>query len=662
MPVEYNFVKDNADITKMSYEINSDTVISGTLLYINFMEPLTGPSELDIFFDNAIGFNEETQLSGIVFLHNGSIPLTIDQYCESGDVSYYLDDSTIVDDPYTNVSGSFIPMQVLVHRRELYNDSDNPLYVEGYKPLLGVSGTLNDIQSDISSINTSIGKNGWYTQYIKSWTYPNPSDLLIYYGWLNSFNSSDNGWNNEKVSQDMAKYNYLVFGDGIQDSGHGDYSNTQTIIPRIKSLNQNSIIFGYVSANQNINDFKSKVDQWNTLQVDGIFVDEAGYDYGTTTTNSRLAFNERIDYIHNQTYSNLCFANAWNTDNVIGIVNDASYPNTTWNSTLIESSLTSNDWLLLESFPVNTLYYTTTSGYCAQNDWASKGLKATNHRYNYGINIAAVGVINNDNLMGQDLFNFGFVSAMTWNFECFGTSDDYYAASSASVRHWDRPITEGLGREWGISPSVQLDNVDTDRYIRYLDFGRLIMDFSESAQISKIEKFTPDESRIIKFGPGNLSEGSTPCPALTTASGSPVTGLAFDDTTKEFSYGSFKIPNKWKRGTNINVDVYFFNNYSQDGDKSCVWCLEYQSFEDLESITSKSNTSITAQYDLPTDVGDDTFIHTSTIMDCNDVDNPINRNDVIPFKIYRDTSDSNDTMVNDAILIAITFEFLVEEI
>ena len=59
--------------------------------------------------------------------------------------------------------------------------------------------------------------------------YQKPSNLLIYYGWINSFNSSVNSWTNEKVAQDMAKYDLIVLGDGVQDSGHGDYSNTEII-------------------------------------------------------------------------------------------------------------------------------------------------------------------------------------------------------------------------------------------------------------------------------------------------------------------------------------------------------------------------------------------------------------------------------------------------
>ena len=90
-----------------------------------------------------------------------------------------------------------------------------------------------------------------------------PKNLLVYYGWLNSFNSAQNSWTNEKVAQEMAQYDLLVFGAGIADSTHGDYSNTKVIIPRIKALNPNVKMFGYVSLNQTEANFESEVDEWD---------------------------------------------------------------------------------------------------------------------------------------------------------------------------------------------------------------------------------------------------------------------------------------------------------------------------------------------------------------------------------------------------------------
>lgn len=351
---------------------------------------------------------------------------------------------------------------------------------------------LDSVSGLWSSWSIQIKENvdipGWdYIDILQS-QYHRPKDLLIYYGYLNSFNFGDNAWTNEKVAQDMSKYNLIVLGDGIQSSGHADYSNTAVIIPRIKELSPNSQIFGYVSVNQTLSGFQGKVDEWDTLEVNGILLDEAGYDYGKT----RSEFNDRVDYVHGKTYSNIVFANAWNTDNILGTVNDASYDNDTYNSGLVESKLTSDDWILLESFPINTASYTasTPDGYEPKADWKTRGDKAVGLREEYGVNFAACGIINNANASGSDLFNFGFTSALMYSLDAFGTSDTSYAASSATVTYWTRPDSTSLGRLYEIEPTVQQDVGDSDVYLRYAQHGKMKLDFSDSSgQISEITKW-----------------------------------------------------------------------------------------------------------------------------------------------------------------------------
>lgn len=317
--------------------------------------------------------------------------------------------------------------------------------------------------------------------------YVKPYDMLLYYGWPNSFNSAVNGWDNEKVAQDMARYEIVVFGDGVADPTHGDYANTLVIIPRIKELNPRTKIFGYVATTEILANFKTKVDQWYDLGVYGIFVDSAGYDYGTPATNGREPFNERIDYIHNKAYCNVVFANAWNSDHILGTVNDPVYPNSTWNPNLVESSLGQYDYVLLESFPINTSVWS--PGYEGKAEWLARGEKILAHRKTYGVNVAGVGVIDNGNVAGQALFDFGFVSALMFALKAFGTSDINYGASSAQVDWWTRPDVSGLSYIWSLDPSVQEDVNDANVYWRYVKNGRLKLDFTPAAQASAIEKW-----------------------------------------------------------------------------------------------------------------------------------------------------------------------------
>jgi len=401
---------------------------------------------------------------------------------ESSDISNFLNTNARVVDSYSGITGSYMVMELLNHRKDLYNDPDNPIYEPGFTPLLGDEGSVEELTARVANLENIHAKNGWHNQQVIQSLYEGPEELLIYYGWPSSFNYPTNAWTNEKVAQDMAKYDLIVLGDGIQSSSHGDYSNTTVIIPRIKALNPSTKIFGYVTVNQASGSFETKADQWNMLGVHGIFMDEAGYDYGKT----RDEFNDLVDYVHNLTTSSICFANAWNMDHIIGTTNDPSYPNSTYNSGAVESNLTNTDWYLLESYPINTTAYSVSGGYESKGDWAVRGVKAIGHRYNYGINLAAVGIINNDNVNGDKLFNFGYVSSLMFSLEAFGTSDTSYAAGSAIITHWERQDLHRLNKVWSLSPSVQLDAGDSDVYWRYVQFGRFMLDFSPSTQSSAV--------------------------------------------------------------------------------------------------------------------------------------------------------------------------------
>ena len=301
-------------------------------------------------------------------------------------------------------------------------------------------------------------------------------NLLIYYGWLNSFNSATHSWNNEKVAQELAQYGILVFGDGLQTSTHGDYSNTQIIIPRIKVLNPNAKIFGYVSVNQTYANFKTKVDDWNTLGVHGIFFDEAGYDFGTTSTNGRIPFNDKVDYVHSRSSANLCFVNSWNSDHVLNEDNDTSYPNTTWNPDLVNSNLTSDDWYLLESFAI-----TSTETYESMSQWDSRGQKIKEE----DINVAAVSVIADGKSDGAARFDFIYVSALMWQLDAVGSSDTGYGATNSKSQMWSRPDVSRLEEEWE-DPVNSLPSNGNETY-RYLNYGKLTLDFTSTSESATID-------------------------------------------------------------------------------------------------------------------------------------------------------------------------------
>jgi len=298
-------------------------------------------------------------------------------------------------------------------------------------------------------------------------------NLLIYYGWLSSFNSAENAWTNEKVAQDLAKYGVLVLGDGLQEDTHGDYTNTETIIARVKVLNPNCQIFGYVTTNQSYNDFKRKTDEWNDLEVHGIFMDESGYDYG----KDRDEFNDRVDYVHSRSSAKVCFVNAWKPEHILSndsADDDASYANSTYNPEMVGSNLFEDDWYLLESFGINA-----SGGYESATQWKSRGEKARS----YNIKIAGCSIISDTDSVGQDKFDFGYIASYMHILDAYGTSDTSYGASSAKSKMWARPAIKDI-----VYISNQIVN-DSSKYLLYLKNSRLTLDFSSGSEDSEILNF-----------------------------------------------------------------------------------------------------------------------------------------------------------------------------
>lgn len=311
--------------------------------------------------------------------------------------------------------------------------------------------------------------------------------LLIYYGYPNSFNSATNSWNNENVAQEMSKYDLIVFGNGIESTGHGDNANINIILPRIRELKLSALQFGYVTINQSFANFTSKVDDWiDNRDVNGIFMDEAGYDYGSISTNSRIEFNKKVDYCHSKGL--LCFVNAWKIEHIIGENNDVSYPDTTWNSNGLASNLNTNDWYLLESHVVNSC-----GAYEDNEQWYTRGDNATKACKDYGINLAAIGCLNETDENVQDKFDFMYTSAEMWSLHAMGSGDydgsNSYGPSNAKTKLWTRPNTFQMGENYSDSPSIEVDNNDSNVYMRYVERGKLELDFSSGSECSTITKW-----------------------------------------------------------------------------------------------------------------------------------------------------------------------------
>lgn len=130
--------------------------------------------------------------------------------------------------------------------------------------------------------------------------------LLIYYGYPIAYKSM---WEpTQVISEISATYKYWVVGHTYQDPSHEEYDSTVQIMQGVRA---NGVkLYGYIplgtsSYNYSLAQITTIVDQWKAIGVDGIFLDEYGYDYGVT----RQRQIDVVNMVHSKGLP-VC-ANAW---------------------------------------------------------------------------------------------------------------------------------------------------------------------------------------------------------------------------------------------------------------------------------------------------------------------------------------------------------------
>lgn len=198
------------------------------------------------------------------------------------------------------------------------------------------------------------------------------------------------------------------------------------------------------------------------------------------------------------------------------------------------------------------------------------------------------------------------------------------------------------------------------RYPRVNDSGTgLEFDYIEFDTSSNEAPLIPETAvsgtYLVNFEGGRLLVGATGNKPDLVYNG-PVAGLAFSDKSIESCYGSFKIPPAWNTDSDIKVKINFMNDDSQSGAKVCSWRMEYHSYAPGDQYSSKTSTVVDIDYTFPANAPAGTFWAHELFMDSNDVNNDLERGDIVTFRFYRDGADSLDTMTGDCVLITLMIE------
>ena len=138
--------------------------------------------------------------------------------------------------------------------------------------------------------------------------------VMLYYGYPNAINNSWDVNNSANIYKD---YDVCIFGDGYCLPTHEAHAETVEIFRILKRISPETRIVGYVpigvknvggDSNLPMDELKNRVDLWQAIGADGIFLDEYGYDYGVT----RARQNEIVSYCHDR--GMFVFANSWSIE------------------------------------------------------------------------------------------------------------------------------------------------------------------------------------------------------------------------------------------------------------------------------------------------------------------------------------------------------------
>lgn len=140
--------------------------------------------------------------------------------------------------------------------------------------------------------------------------------VLLYYGYPIAINGA---WSVENAVNIYKNYDITVFGDEYNNPAHDTYSDTIAIFKKLRETSPKTRIVGYVpigqdpgweDSNLTMDQLKQRVDWWAVMGVDGIFLDEYGYDYYVT----RERQNEIVAYCKAKGF--FIFANSWSIEYV----------------------------------------------------------------------------------------------------------------------------------------------------------------------------------------------------------------------------------------------------------------------------------------------------------------------------------------------------------
>lgn len=324
-----------------------------------------------------------------------------------------------------------------------------------------------------------------------------PGDLLIYYGWPSLVNGTGT---TGAAATELARYDFVVLGDGLERPDHPDHANTVAIIAMVHAA-ADTRIYGYVdlgviTRNLSLAAIEEQIDLWLVAGVDGIFLDDFGYDFAVT----RARQNAAVGLVHARGRG--AIANGWLPEQVFGDRSDPVY-----NPDGLATELGAADFYLSESFQFGV------GSYQDEGAWYAKTASLAGYQAELGFGILSVTTNDAANAYDGDAFAYAWYSALLCGHAAVGWGEFEFAAVSCSAPWRERPaVAPGTAFTSAILAAGPV-------YRRFTDTGRVEIDAA-----THVGAFRPLVSAVgtAADAPGSVAVRSAPNPL------NPTTVITFE--------------------------------------------------------------------------------------------------------------------------------------
>ena len=269
-----------------------------------------------------------------------------------------------------------------------------------------------------------------------------PSRLAIYYGYPSLINGSQGDV--EKAASVLRQYDVVVLGDGIEfpdrqagrypEGDPDEHQKARQIIAAVERRSPGTRFYGYVCLGEILlpgqkelvlsqPEMEQRILLWKDLGVQGIFLDEAGYDYAAIT---RKRQNMAVSLIHKQGLS--AFMNAYFLDHLFSSEDNLPFAKGKGkNPEHLPPLLDRRDLFLLESFQVkNGAYEDAAAG-------RARLAQALQYRRRFGSAIFATTTTREPEPFDSAKFNYAWWTAQLYGIDGMGWGEPEFSALSNSL-------------------------------------------------------------------------------------------------------------------------------------------------------------------------------------------------------------------------------------